>query len=98
MVKDKTIFQREIEKNPEITQGDLEKLNWAYQARLSTLIAKTCEFQEGNNFKECFKQNSKLASEIYSLEDFFSDNFKLRDNENTLNKSIEILQKIFNQK
>jgi len=98
MVKEKTIFQREIEKNPEQTQQDLKALDFVYNMRLGGIIAKTCEFTSGKEGRDCLKRNSDLVRKVYSLKDFFSDNFKLRDGKNTLNKSIEILKNIFNQK
>lgn len=75
----------------------MQKLSFNYSARMSTLIAKTCEGKEGNDFKQCFKKNAELAGKIYSINDFYSDNYNAsRNNDTSLNKSIEILKKIFN--
>jgi len=99
LVKDRTIFEKEMEEKPDEVSGDMAKLQFAYSARISTLVAKTCEGKEGNEFKQCFKERSQLASNIYSLEDYFSDNFNnSRNGENSMESSLKILKNIFNEK
>jgi hypothetical protein len=98
MVKNKTIFEEQMETKSEEVSGDLYKLQFAYSARISTLVAKTCEGKEGNEFKQCFKDRSVLASQIYSLKDYFSDNFNnSRNGDNSMEISLEILKNIFNK-
>jgi hypothetical protein len=95
MVEKKTIFQEQIDKIPDEVEGDLNKLGFSYSARINTMAAKSCEGKEGNEFKQCFKDHSKLLSQIYSVEDYYSDNFNAsRNNNNSMEKSIEIIKKI----
>jgi len=99
MVKNKTIFETQMEAKPEEVSGDLSKLRFSYFARIQTLVAKTCEGKNGDEFKQCFKERSDLASKIYSLEDYYSDNFNnSRNGDNSMETSLKILKNVFNEK
>lgn len=99
VVKTKTIFKTQMETKPEEVAKNLEKLEFTYSARIQAIVAKTCGGKRGKEFKKCLVERSDLASTIYSLEDYYSDNINISLNKDpSINKSIEILKTIFNEK
>ena len=99
MVKTKTIFEAEMEAKPEEVAKNLEKLQFTYSARIQAIEAKTCGGKRGKEFKKCLVERSDLASKIYSLEDYYSDNVNTSQNKDpSMHKSLEILKTIFNEK
>jgi hypothetical protein len=84
-----------VEKKPVEVARDLDKLEFTYNAHINKMVAKTCEGKTGDEFKQCYKEHSEIISDIYSLEDFYSDNFNSsRNNQPSFSVSLNILKNI----
>lgn len=99
MVKKHTLFQKAVGNNPEEVQQELQKLQFTYNAHINTLVAKSCQGKTGKEFKRCFKEHSELIGDLYSLQDYYSDNYNASRNQDpTFGKSLKIIKKILNSK